>query len=99
MDATTLRYDALYYDIVQDRRIVYAYEMYADDVRMSVSLTTIELIEASGRTALTYTEQGAWFDGIDGAEAPSLRREGTEEMLDGLATYLGKEASPATPVD
>ena len=24
-----LRYDALYYDIVPDQRIVYAYEMYA----------------------------------------------------------------------
>src|SRR5689334_19248623 len=38
----TLLYDALYYDIVPDRRIVYSYEMYADDVRISVSVATIE---------------------------------------------------------
>jgi len=32
---TTYRYDATYYDIVPDQRLVYTYEMYADDVRMS----------------------------------------------------------------
>ena len=45
---TTYRYDALYYDIVPDQRIVYSYEMYADDVRISVSVTTIEF----GRAAM-----------------------------------------------
>ncbi|MGN6793388.1 MAG: SRPBCC domain-containing protein [Streptosporangiaceae bacterium] len=85
---TTYRYDALYYDIVPDRRIVYSYEMYADDVRISVSVTTIEFAETLDGTALTYTEQGAYLDGIDGPEAPSLRKEGTAEMLDGLTGYL-----------
>jgi uncharacterized protein YndB with AHSA1/START domain len=82
------RYDARYYDIVPDQRIIYSYEMYADGVRISVSVATIEFAPAAEGTALTWTEQGAYLDGIDGAEAPQLRREGTAEMLDGLAKYL-----------
>ena len=82
------RYEGRYYDIVQDQRIVYSYEMYADDARISVSVATIEFAAEAGRTVLTWTEQGAYLDGFDGAEAPLLRREGTGEMLDGLAKYL-----------
>jgi hypothetical protein len=36
-----------------------------------------------------WAEQGACLDGIDGPQAPALRKEGTTEMLDGL---------PAVPV-
>ncbi|MDQ2998221.1 MAG: SRPBCC domain-containing protein, partial [Chloroflexota bacterium] len=36
-------YDAHYQDIVPDQRIVYTYEMYLDDARISVSLATVEL--------------------------------------------------------
>ena len=82
-------YDALYYDIVPDQRLVYSYEMYADGVRFSVSVATIELVKTGDGTALTWTEQGAYLDGFDGGEAPRLREGGTSEMLDGLAKYLG----------
>src|SRR5581483_10964631 len=82
VQGTTYRYDALYYDIVPDQRIVYSYEMYADDARISVSVATIEFAKSAGGTALTWTEQGAYLDGIDGAQAPALRQEGTAEMLD-----------------
>jgi uncharacterized protein YndB with AHSA1/START domain len=82
------RYDARYYDIVPGRRIVYSYEMYADGVRISVSVATIEFAVTTEGTALTWTEQGAYLDGFDGPEAPELRREGTAFMLDGLAKYL-----------
>jgi uncharacterized protein YndB with AHSA1/START domain len=84
----TYRYEALYYDIVPDQRIVYSYQMYADDVRISVSVATIEFAKSGDGTALTWTEQGAYLDGIDGAEAPALRMGGTTEMLDGLTVYL-----------
>jgi uncharacterized protein YndB with AHSA1/START domain len=73
---------------VQDQRIIYAYEMYADDRRISVSVATIEFAERDGATRLRMTEQGAYLDGFDGEEAPALRRGGTEEMLDGLTQYL-----------
>jgi len=88
MHGGSFRYDATYYDIVPEQRIIYSYEMYADGVRSSVSLATIEFVALEGGTALAWTEQGAYLNGVDGAEAPQLRRGGTSEMLDGLATYL-----------
>jgi uncharacterized protein YndB with AHSA1/START domain len=89
---TTYRYDALYYDIVPDQRIVYSYEMYADGARISVSVATIEFAKSGDGTALTWTEQGAYLDGIDGPQAPALREEGTTEMLDGLASKMAQPA-------
>lgn len=88
MDGTTFRYDARYYDVVPDQRIVYAYEMYANDARISVSVTTIQFTETEEGTGLTWTEQGAYLDGIDGIEAPRLREEGTTEMIDNLRGFL-----------
>ncbi len=84
----TYRYDARYYDIVPDQRIIYSYEMYANDARISVSVATISFAATAEGTALTWTEQGAYLDGFDGDEAPRLRQGGTAEMLDGLAKYL-----------
>ncbi|MGB6454950.1 MAG: SRPBCC family protein [Streptosporangiaceae bacterium] len=89
---TTYRYEALYYEIVPDQRIIYSYQMYADDVRISVSVATIEFAKSGDGTALTWTEQGAYLDGIDGTEAPALRKGGTTEMLDGLTHYLTRSA-------
>ena len=93
VDGTTYRYDALYYDIVPDQRIVYSYEMYADNARISVSVATIEFAKSGDGTALTWTEQGAYLDGIDGPQAPALRKGGTTEMLDGLASYLTRPSA------
>jgi len=84
----TYTYDAVYYDIVPDQRLVYSYEMYADGVRFSVSVATIEFAKADDGTTLTWTEQGAYLDGIDGPDAPRLRQGGTSEMLDALAKHL-----------
>jgi uncharacterized protein YndB with AHSA1/START domain len=81
---TAFRYDARYYDIVPDQRIIYSYEFYADDARISVSVATIEFVMNGDGTALTWTEQGAFLDGFDGNEAPGLRREGTAILLDHL---------------
>jgi len=62
--------------------------MYANDVRISVSVTTLEFGKSGDGTTLTWTEQGAYLDGIDGPQAPRFREEGTAEMLDGLTRYL-----------
>ena len=88
-EGSTYRYDATYYDIVADQRIVYCYEMYSSEERMSVSIVTVEFAPDRDGTKLTYTEQGVFLDGID---KPEGRQEGTEWMLDNLASYL---ASPA----
>jgi uncharacterized protein YndB with AHSA1/START domain len=86
-DGGTYRYDALYYDIVPDHRIVYSYEMYSGEDRMSVSMTTVEIGPGQGGSKLTYTEQGAFLDGID---KPEAREEGTAWMLDSLGKYLSR---------
>ena len=85
---TALRYDARFYDIVPDQRIIYSYEIYADGARISVSVATIEFVMNGDGTALTWTEQGAFLDGFDGNEAPGMRREGTAILLDHLPGYL-----------
>jgi len=84
-------FDARYYDIVPDNRIVYAYEMAFEDTRVSVSLATIELTPVDGgrSTRLTITENGAFFDGH---EDPALREHGTRELLEALAGAV--EAAP-----
>ncbi|HET9850030.1 MAG TPA: SRPBCC family protein [Candidatus Saccharimonadales bacterium] len=80
-DGITHRFEATYYDIVPDKRIVYAYEMYLNDQRISVSLATIELIPDGGGTKLTLTEKGAFLDGLD---QPTQREKGTHHLLDAL---------------
>lgn len=82
-------YDAQYRDIVDDERIVSTYEMAMDGRRLSVSVATVELSETPTGTHLTYTEQGAYFDGLD---SPGSRRTGTTAQLDRLATVLAEQA-------
>jgi len=78
-------FKAQYYDIVDNERIVYAYEMYLDDNRISVSVSTIEFEPAGGGTRLVMTEQGAFLDGHDD---PTYREAGTKEMLEALGAAL-----------
>jgi uncharacterized protein YndB with AHSA1/START domain len=82
-------YDATYEDIVPDERIVYTYNMLRNGVRMSVSVTTVELLPEGARTHLRYTEQGVFLDGED---KPELREHGTKEILDKLADALAQGA-------
>ena len=83
-------YDALYEDIVRDERVVYTYNMLRDGVRMSVSVTTVELLANGDRTHLRYTEQGVFLDGED---RPELREHGTKELLDKLGETLAQGAA------
>ncbi|TPI13427.1 polyketide cyclase [Mesorhizobium sp. B4-1-3] len=78
-------YNAVYQDIVPNRRIVYSYELLFGETRVSVSLATIELIPEGKGTRLVLTEQGAFFDGID---TSATREHGTGELLDALGTAL-----------
>ncbi|HEY2288960.1 MAG TPA: SRPBCC domain-containing protein [Streptosporangiaceae bacterium] len=79
------RGDAVYYDIVPGRRIVYCYEMYEAGARMPVSLVTVEIGPDGDGSTITCTEQGAFLDGI---EKPEAREEGVADMLDKLGAYL-----------
>jgi uncharacterized protein YndB with AHSA1/START domain len=79
------RFEARYQDIVPNERIVYCYDLYFDDTRISVSLATIELASVETGTRMIFTEHGAFLDGI---EDPAERENGTKLMLDGLAAAL-----------
>ena len=92
VEGQTYTYEARYQDIVPDERIVYAYDMHADEARISVSLGTVELRPDGEGTRLTYTEQGAFLDGLDTAEQ---RRQGTGGILDALGAELEREAASA----
>jgi uncharacterized protein YndB with AHSA1/START domain len=87
-DGTVFAYDALYYDIVPDERIIYTYEMHVGGLRNSVSVATISFVPDGDETILTWTEQGTYLDGIDGAEASTMREGGTIEMVDSLVQWL-----------
>jgi uncharacterized protein YndB with AHSA1/START domain len=90
VDGATYTYDALYEDIVQDERIVYAYNMHRDGVKMSVSVGTVELLATRDGTRLRYTEQGVFLDGED---TPEAREHGTRELLDKLGEALAREGA------
>jgi uncharacterized protein YndB with AHSA1/START domain len=81
-------FEARYQDIVPGVRVVYAYDMHFEGRRISVSLGTVELELEGGGTRLTYTEQGAYLDGLDSAEQ---RESGTGGLLDALGAELARE--------
>jgi uncharacterized protein YndB with AHSA1/START domain len=89
-DGQLYTFEARYQDIVPDQRIVYAYDMHLEETRISVSLGTVELKPEGEGTRLTYTEQGAYLDGLD---TPEQRKQGTGGLLDALGAELEREAA------
>ncbi|MFN2564937.1 MAG: SRPBCC family protein [Gemmatimonadaceae bacterium] len=85
-------YEARYHDIVPNERIVSSYDIYMDEMRISVSLATVELKPAGAGTRLVYTEQGVFLDGCD---VPAQREHGTRELLDALDAELRCEPARA----
>ncbi len=78
-------FEANYYDIIPNERIVYSYYMHIDDRKISASLATIEFKAVSGGTLLTMTEQGAFLDGYDDAGS---RERGTKQLLEQIAAVV-----------
>lgn len=78
-------FDALYFDVVPNQRLVYAYEMHLDDRKISVSLATLQVSPAGAGSRLVLTEQGAFLDGYDDAGS---RERGAAFLLDRLAASL-----------
>ncbi|MGE0046324.1 MAG: SRPBCC family protein [Hyphomonadaceae bacterium] len=77
----------LYYDVVENERLIWAYEMHIGGARISVSLSTIELTPNGSGTRLMLTEQGAYLTGP--GDIPS-REQGLRELLEALARELGE---------
>ncbi len=78
-------FDAVYLDIVPERRIIYAYDMHLDDRHISVSLATLLFAVDGAGSKLTITEQGAFLDGYDDAGS---REKGTRGLLERIADSL-----------
>jgi uncharacterized protein YndB with AHSA1/START domain len=81
---TTL-FDAVYFDVVPNARLVYAYEMHLGGRKISVSLATMQLKPVGTGTELTVTEHGSFLDGYDDAGS---REHGTGLLLDRLGASL-----------
>lgn len=52
-------FDAVYHDVIPNERLVYSYQMFMDERKISVSLATLQLEAQGTRTMLKVTEQGA----------------------------------------
>ncbi|MCX5495926.1 SRPBCC family protein [Kaistia dalseonensis] len=81
-------FEALYWDIVPNERIVYSYEMHLDDRKISVSLATIEMKPEGSGTRLVVTEQGVFLDGYDDN---SSREHGTRQLIETLGRSLEED--------
>ncbi|MEA3183079.1 MAG: hypothetical protein QOI59_6602 [Gammaproteobacteria bacterium] len=82
---TVSRFDARYHEIVPNERIVYVYDMYLDEVQISVSLATIEFKELTKGSQLVITEQGVFLDSFQDARG---REHGTNILMDQLEQAL-----------
>ncbi len=82
----TSDFQAVYFDIVQNHRIVYCYDMYVNDEKISVSLATIEFRPDGKGTKLVLTEQGAYLD--DGYGGHAGREQGTRGLIENLVIFL-----------
>ena len=79
------RFECVYRDIVQNERIIYTYNMFVDDRKISVSQASIE-IKAEGKgTKFVLTEYGDYLDGYDDAGS---REHGTNLLMDALGKSL-----------
>ena len=84
-------YESEFRDIVPEQRIVYTNEMFADEIRISVSVARqFQFHTQEATTQLVLTEHGVYLDGHD---TPAQREEGTRSLLESLATLLNGSAS------
>ncbi len=81
----TTRFDAFYFDVVPDRRLVYAYEMHLDARKISVSLACVEIEPHPAGVRLKIAEQAVFLDGYEDGGA---REHGTSALMDRLVASL-----------
>jgi uncharacterized protein YndB with AHSA1/START domain len=84
-DGPVYVYESRFHDIVPEQRIVYTYEMYCDEARISVSVATVQFSGEQDFTSLVLTEQGVFLDSHD---TSAQREEGTRSLLNSLAASL-----------
>jgi len=78
----TTMFAATYLDILDQERIVYAYDMFVNGEKISVSLASIELRATdNGGTHMVVTEQGAYFDS-EAYKSHGSRLQGTKGLME-----------------
>jgi uncharacterized protein YndB with AHSA1/START domain len=85
IDGSESRFEAEYFDVVPERRLVYAYDMYWLGKKVSVTLASIEFVAQGNGTRLLVTEQHAF---LDGHEDGASRERGTQALLENLDLAL-----------
>ena len=89
--APHLREEGRFLDIVPNQRIVSAGTMHEYEVRISMTLCTVELASDGDGTRLKLTDQSAF---LDGRERPDERRSGWGKVLERLADFLRSTSEP-----
>src|SRR5262245_29765306 len=84
-DGSESRFECQYFEVVSDKRLVYAYDMYWQGKKISVTLASVEFVLAGKGTKLVLSEQSAFLDGY---EDGGSRERGTRALLDNLALAL-----------
>ncbi len=79
--------DAVYQDIVPERRVVLVQTMSLNGRHISSALMTFELLAEDGGTALVCTHQAAFYEGADG---PQMRKGGWEALFARLDKALAE---------
>ena len=84
------RFECVYRDIVPpsekgEARIIYTYNMFVDDRKISVSQAAIEIRPEGKGTKFVLTEYGDYLDGYDDAGS---REHGTNLLMDALGKSL-----------
>jgi uncharacterized protein YndB with AHSA1/START domain len=82
----TTRFEAIYFDVVPDRRLVYTYEMHLDARKISVSLACVEIEPHADGVKLKVAEQAVFLDGY---EDNGAREHGTNWLMDKLVATIG----------
>jgi len=88
-DGSTLANETVFMDIVENERIVMAYSMMKDGLRLSASLATVTFVPDGAKTTMTFTEHGAFLDGNDDAAS---RQKGMEWLFDHLEKQFTQSA-------
>src|SRR4051812_15436336 len=84
-DGPEIRTNVLYLDVIKDERIIFAYETYAGQEKLSVSLATIELQARGAGAYMRYTEHGAF---LDHAGSAKYREDAMGRLAGALEAYL-----------
>lgn len=84
-NSQTHEFNAHYFDIVPNERIIYGYEMRLDGKKISVSLASLEFIDFEGSTKLLMHEDGIFLDNVDSG---TNREMGSKMLLSALEAAL-----------